>query len=77
MRPSYVALILIAAAVAAMATVGPFRGRGIESGFQDVGGAIQSAFSGFGGGAKKATAKAAPPELTVSQPIAAQGDRVG
>jgi RND family efflux transporter MFP subunit len=70
MRPSYVALILIAAAVAAMATVGPLRGRGIESGFQDVGGAIQSAFSGFGGGAKKATAKAAPPALTVSQPVA-------
>ena len=70
MRPSYVVMILVAAAVAAMAAVGPLRGRSVEFGFEDVGGAIQSAFAGFGGGAKKATAKAAAPELTVSQPIA-------
>ena len=70
MRPSYVVLILVAAAVAATAMLGPLRGRSVESGFEDVGGAIQSAFSGFGGGAKKAPAKTPTPELTVSQPIA-------
>ncbi len=53
MRPSYVVMILVAAAVAAMAAVGPLRGRSVESGFEDVGGAIQSALSVFGG-AKKA-----------------------
>ena len=70
MRPSYVVLILVAAAVAGLAALGPLRGRSVESGFEDVGGAIRSAFSGFGGGTKKATAKAPTPELTVSQPIA-------
>ena len=70
MRPSYVVLILVAAAVAGLAALGPLRGRSVESGFEDVGGAIRSAFSSFGGGTKKATAKAPTPELTVSQPIA-------
>ena len=51
------------------AVVGPLRGRSVEFGFEDVAGTIHSAFSGFGG-AKKVTAKATAPELTVSQPIA-------
>ena len=70
MRPSYVVMTLVAAAVAAVAMAGPLRGRSVEFGLEDIGGAIQSAFSGFAGGAKKATAKAAAPTLTVSQPIA-------
>ena len=70
MRPSYVVLILVAAAAAAVAAVGPLRGRSVESGFEDVGSSIKSAFARLGGGADKAKdPTAAPPELTVSQPV--------
>jgi RND family efflux transporter MFP subunit len=68
MRPSYVVLILVAAAAAAVAAVGPLRGRSVEAGFEDVGSSIKSAFARLGGG-DKAKNPAAPPELTVSQPV--------
>jgi RND family efflux transporter MFP subunit len=69
MRPSYVVLILVAAAAAAVAAVGPLRGRSVEAGFEDVGSSIKSAFARLGGGGDKAKNPAAPPELTVSQPV--------
>jgi RND family efflux transporter MFP subunit len=70
MRPSYVVLILVAAAAAALIAFGPLRGRSVESGIEDVGGTIKSALARLGGGADKAKgAPAVPPELTVSQPV--------
>ena len=68
MRPSYVVLILVAAAATALAVVGPLRGRSVESGIEDVGGTIKAALARLGG-ADKAKPPARPPELTVSQPI--------
>lgn len=71
MRPSYIVLALVVCAAAAAAVLGPIRGRSVQSGFEDVGGAISAALSGFGGSSSSSPAKSAmaPPELTVSQPI--------
>ena len=77
MRPSYVVMILIAAAVAAMAVVGPLRGRSVESGFQDVGGAIQSAFSGFRRRREEGDRESRRPRAHRQPAHRPQGHRVG
>src|SRR6185312_8241951 len=70
MRPSYVVLILVAAAVAALAVAGPLRGRSVESGFVDVGDALKSTLAQLGSGKSSVgQSKAPPPALTVSQPV--------
>jgi multidrug efflux system membrane fusion protein len=68
MRPSYVVLIIVVAAAAGIAALGPLRGRSIEQGFADAGTEL-AALTGRGGekGAKKQGSQA--PELTVSQPV--------
>jgi RND family efflux transporter MFP subunit len=71
MRPSYVVLILVAAAAAGLAVLGPLRGRSVESGFEDASGAATSLFARLTGGAEKTDGAAGrrPPEITVSQPM--------
>lgn len=71
MRPSYIVLALLACAAAAVAALGPMRGRSVQSGFEDLGSALHAALSRFGsnGPAAPTSPTAAPPELTVSQPI--------
>jgi RND family efflux transporter MFP subunit len=73
MRPSYVVLLLAVAIAAAVAAVGPLRGRSVDSGFQDLGAAVKSTFASLGGGGRNTSPPpATPPALTVSQPIARQ-----
>lgn len=69
MRPSYVVLILVVAAAAIIAALGPMRGRSIESGFADLTNAVASlaGSSSTAPGAKRSAGKV--PELTVSRPI--------
>ena len=70
MRPSYVVLALLICAAAAVAALGPMRGRSVESGLEDASAAIGNAFARLTNeAAPKAPASATkPPELTVSQP---------
>lgn len=70
MRPSYVVLALLICAAAAVAALGPMRGRSVESGLEDASAAIGNAFARLTNEAPpKAPASATkPPELTVSQP---------
>jgi multidrug efflux system membrane fusion protein len=68
MRPSYVVLILVVAAAAIVAALGPMRGRSVASGFADLTNAVTSlAGSGTAPAAKQAAGKV--PELSVSRPI--------
>ena len=71
MRPSYVVLILVAAAAAGLAVLGPLRGLSVGSGFEDAGGAVKSLFARLAGGSEKSNSAATrrPPEVTVSQPM--------
>ena len=71
MRPSYVVLILVAAAAAGLAVLGPLRGLSVGSGFEDAGGAVKSLFARVAGGSEKSNSAATrrPPEVTVSQPM--------
>jgi RND family efflux transporter MFP subunit len=69
MRPSYIVLTLVAIAAAAAVAIGPMRGRSVGSGVENVGSAIKSAMARITGRSEGTPApKAAPPELTVSQP---------
>jgi RND family efflux transporter MFP subunit len=67
MRPSYIVLTVVVAAVAVAVALGPMRGRSVESGFSD----LQEAFAPIFGSGKSAgrSPPARPPELTVSRPI--------
>jgi RND family efflux transporter MFP subunit len=71
MRPSYVVLVIIAAVAAAIAAVGPIRGRGVEDGINELTSEAKAVFATLGSREKTATvqSKSAPPELTVSQPV--------
>jgi RND family efflux transporter MFP subunit len=71
MRPSYVVLILVAAAAAGLVVLGPLRGRGVEAGIEDAGGALKSLYARFSGGLEKGNSPPTrrPPEVTVSQPV--------
>jgi len=63
MRPRYVVLLVVLAAVAAIAAVGPLQGRSLEEGLARI-----AAFLPTGRRAASVPA-AAPPEVTVSQPV--------
>src|SRR5688572_11761017 len=67
MRPSYVVLILVVAAAAIVAALGPMRGRSVGTGFADLENALTSLGSSTAPAAKQSAGK--PPELTVSRPI--------
>lgn len=67
MRPSYVVLILVVAAAAIIAALGPMRGRSVESGFADLTNAVTSLGGSTAPAAKQSAGKL--PELTVSRPI--------
>lgn len=69
MRPSYIVLLLIAIAAASVAAIGPMRGRSVESGIEDAGGAITAFFVRFVGKQTPKNPATSPPELTVSQPV--------
>ncbi len=70
MRPSYIVLILVACVAAAVAALGPMRGRSVQSGLEDAGGAIKTTLTRFAGSpSQPASPATAPPELTVSQPV--------
>jgi len=72
MRPSYIALIVMAAAAAAAAVLGPLRGRSVEAGLQEAFAATTAALDRLGiksSGAKPTAAAYSPPTLSVSQPI--------
>jgi RND family efflux transporter MFP subunit len=70
MRPSYIVLILVACVAAAVAALGPMRGRSVQSGLEDAGGAIKTTLARLAGSPSPPDAPAtAPPELTVSQPV--------
>jgi multidrug efflux system membrane fusion protein len=67
MRPSLVVLVIVLAAAAAVAVMGPLRGRSVEAGLGDLGSTIKTV---FGGGTLAPGSKTtAPAELTVSQPV--------
>lgn len=70
MRPSYVVLLIVVLTAAAVAALGPLRGRSVQSGLEDAGNAIISVFAHRAGGAPASKTRAtSAPQLTVSQPI--------
>ncbi|MFA5898162.1 MAG: efflux RND transporter periplasmic adaptor subunit, partial [Hyphomicrobium sp.] len=72
MRPSYIVLLLVATAAAALVALGPMRGESVQSGLADAADTVKSLLASSGGqGPSRAggSPAAAPPELTVSQPI--------
>jgi len=70
MRPSFIVLIIVAIAGAAVAAIGPLRGRSVQSGIEDVTGTLSAALTPTSTTAKpKGGSASAPAELTVSQPV--------
>lgn len=70
MRPSSIVLLLAATAAAALAAIGPMRGRSVESGLVDTRDAVARAVARIGGkSAAPAVRATTTPELSVSQPI--------
>jgi RND family efflux transporter MFP subunit len=71
MRPSYIVLAFVACAAAAVAALGPMRGRSVESGLSELRDTLATAMGGIGAGqrSKQPSPASAPPELTVSQPV--------
>jgi hypothetical protein len=71
MRRRHIILVLALVAAAAVAVMGPLRGRSVEDALRDIAGSVTTALPGVTTKGPQATNPAQPPpEITVSQPVA-------